>query len=263
MSSLTGLYLKGNRIATLGSKIHALTQLRILSISNNQIRTITTTQLPPKLTHLFLAGNPFLCNKQMLPFLQFLNSTENLTTDDVCTPSQNGSALRHRGRDRGSELVQQQDPVFGRGKASQSNEVPFSRSQPHTQASRFPLLESQKFLTRVTLSNNPWTCDCTALDLKKWVVSKSILVLDVNEARCGPGMPNNPGLAERAIWVLPDRELCPDNTGLYISMGFGVVSKALHPPLILQFGKTNLQEISLHYLILSSFFLGNERASGL
>ncbi|GIX83741.1 uncharacterized protein CEXT_776341 [Caerostris extrusa] len=38
------------------------------------------------------------------------------------------------------------------------------------------LLESLKFLTRVTLSNNPWTCDCAALDFKKWVVSKSILV---------------------------------------------------------------------------------------
>ncbi|GIY20526.1 hypothetical protein CEXT_312031 [Caerostris extrusa] len=45
----------------------------------------------------------------------------------------------------------------------------------------------------------------------------------MNEARCGPDMPNNPGLAERAILLLPDRELCPDNTGLYISMSFGVV----------------------------------------
>ncbi|GIY01970.1 uncharacterized protein CDAR_297981 [Caerostris darwini] len=56
MSSLTELHLEGNRIATLGSKIQALTQLRILSISNNQIRTITTNQLPPKLMQLFLAG---------------------------------------------------------------------------------------------------------------------------------------------------------------------------------------------------------------
>ncbi|GIY87977.1 protein toll [Caerostris extrusa] len=49
-------------------------------------------------------------------------------------------------------------------------------------------------------------------------------VLNMNEARCGPDMPNNPGLAERAILLLPDRELGPDNTGLYIFMGFGVVS---------------------------------------
>ncbi|GIY98225.1 uncharacterized protein CEXT_74071 [Caerostris extrusa] len=41
----------------------------------------------------------------------------------------------------------------------------------------FLLLESLEFLTRVTLSNNPWTCDCAALDFKKWVVSKSVLVI--------------------------------------------------------------------------------------
>ncbi|GIY37148.1 hypothetical protein CEXT_45461 [Caerostris extrusa] len=93
MSSLTELHLEGNRIATLGSEIPALTQLRILSISNNQIQTISTNQLPPKLTHLFLAANPFHCDSQMLPFLQFLNSTEELTIDeDLCTPSHNGTA---------------------------------------------------------------------------------------------------------------------------------------------------------------------------
>ncbi|GIY04247.1 protein toll [Caerostris darwini] len=276
MSSLTGLYLKGNRIATLGSKIHALTQLRILSIRNNQIRTITTNQLPPKLTQLFLAGNPFLCDKQMLPFLQFLNSTENLTTDDLCTPSQNGTArcpspcrcsLTNDSiifADCSSSGLTNLPPFFTEEQNSTvleiflpraNKEVPFaieaeiegldlsnnkiqsleearlpSRTRflflDHNLIRKLPvsLLESQEFLTRVTLSNNPWTCDCTALDFKKWVVSKQIIVLDMNEARCGPDVPNNPGLAERAIWLLPDRELCPDNTGLYISMSFGVVS---------------------------------------
>ncbi|GIY31474.1 protein toll [Caerostris darwini] len=36
-------------------------------------------------------------------------------------------------------------------------------------------------------------------------------------------MADSPGLAERAIWMLPDREICPDNTGLYISMVCGVL----------------------------------------
>ncbi|GIZ05154.1 protein toll [Caerostris extrusa] len=40
-----------------------------------------------------------------------------------------------------------------------------------------------------------------------------------------PDMPTCPGLAERGIWLLPDLELCPENTGLYISMGFGFLSK--------------------------------------
>ncbi|GIY57033.1 hypothetical protein CDAR_275681 [Caerostris darwini] len=47
---------EGNRIATQDSEIHALTQLRILSISNNQIQTVSTNQIPPRLTHLYLAG---------------------------------------------------------------------------------------------------------------------------------------------------------------------------------------------------------------
>ncbi|GIY98227.1 uncharacterized protein CEXT_74081 [Caerostris extrusa] len=93
MNRLTELHLEGNRVATLGSEIHALTQLRILSISNNQIRTISTNQIPRILTYLYLEGNPFHCDSQMLPFLQFLNSTEEIMTDeDLCAPSHNGTA---------------------------------------------------------------------------------------------------------------------------------------------------------------------------
>ncbi|GIY52260.1 hypothetical protein CEXT_769621 [Caerostris extrusa] len=40
-------------------------------------------------------------------------------------------------------------------------------------------------------------------------------------------MPTSPGLAERGIWLLSDLELCPGNTGLYISMGFGFLSLLL------------------------------------
>ncbi|GIY01980.1 uncharacterized protein CDAR_298061 [Caerostris darwini] len=280
---LTELYLEENRIATLGSEIRALTKLKILRISNNQIRTISANQLPPKLTQLFLAGNPFLCDKQMLPFLQFLNSTESLTTDDLCTPSQNGTVpVSPLARcpapcrcsrtndniifaDCSSSGLTNLPPFFTEEQNSTvleiflpraNKEVPFvieaeieglnlsnnkiqsleearlpNRTRflflDHNLIRKLPvsLLQSLEFLTRITLSNNPWTCDCTALYFKKWVVSKSILVLDMNEARCGPDMPSNPGLAERAILLLPDRELCPDNTGLYISMGFGVLSK--------------------------------------
>ncbi|GIY69194.1 protein toll [Caerostris extrusa] len=87
------------------------------------------------------------------------------------------------------------------------------------------LLESLEGLKEVTLSTNPWACDCTALDFMKWVVSKSDLVLDVNETRCGPDMPKSPGLADRAIWLLTDADLCPGNIGLYISLAFGILSK--------------------------------------
>ncbi|GIY94993.1 protein toll, partial [Caerostris extrusa] len=86
------------------------------------------------------------------------------------------------------------------------------------------LLESLEFLTTVTLSNNPWTCDCAALDFKKRLFLKSNLVLDMRETRCGPDMPDSPGMAKRAIWLLTDQELCPDYTGLYVPVAFGVLS---------------------------------------
>ncbi|GIZ01871.1 protein toll [Caerostris extrusa] len=295
MNMLTELHLEGNRIATLDSEIHALTGLRILSISNNQIRTISTNQLPPKLTHLFLAGNPFHCDSQMLPFLQFLNSTEKLKTDeDLCTPSQNGTALvsvpapalppadvpvptiasylwtavpqdspichlfSPQGRITFITAKYNVLPFFVQNSTvlqiflpRANKEMPFvivaeveglnlsnnklrsledarlpSRTRflflDHNLIHKLPvvLLESLKFLTRVTLSNNPWVCDCNALDFKKWVASKSILVLDMNDPRCGPDMPDSPGLA---IWLHSDQDLCPHNTVLYISMGFGVL----------------------------------------
>ncbi|GIY33102.1 protein toll [Caerostris darwini] len=51
-----------------------------------------------------------------------------------------------------------------------------------------------------------------------------VKVLDANETRCGPDMPNGPGMAERAIWLLTDLDLCPASLGFYISMAFGVLS---------------------------------------
>ncbi|GIY69190.1 hypothetical protein CEXT_722651 [Caerostris extrusa] len=56
MSGLITLYLDSNRIATLGSELRPLTSLQYLLIGNNQIRTITTNQIPAKLKQLHLAG---------------------------------------------------------------------------------------------------------------------------------------------------------------------------------------------------------------
>ncbi|GIY08368.1 uncharacterized protein CEXT_252361 [Caerostris extrusa] len=264
MNSLTDLHLEGNRIATLGSKIHALTQLRILSISNNRIRTISTNQIPPRLMHLYLAGNPFSATARCyLLFLQFLNSSEELTIDeDLCTPSLNGNAHASPPArcpapcrcscsidnfilvDCSSTGLTHLPPLFKRAGRDQEGLNLSNNKIQSLEEARLPsrmrflfldhnlmqkppvfFLKSLKFLTRVTLSNNPWTCDCAALDFKKWVVSKSVLVLDVNETRCGPDMPNSTVVAERAIWLLPDLELCPDYTALYIYIVCGVLSK--------------------------------------
>ncbi|GIY21919.1 protein toll [Caerostris darwini] len=290
MSGLITLYLDSNRIATLGSELRPLTSLQYLLIGNNQIRTITTNQIPAKLKQLHLAGNPFHCDCQMLPFLLFLNSTKGLTVDEeLCTPSHNGTAPaspparcpascrcsctnnRFMSVDCSSSQLTRLPPLFSPANASYTEEenstvlviflpransnVPFviedeiegvnlsNNTLQSMEGARLPnrtkllfldhnhirkppirLLESLEGLKEVTLSNNPWACDCTALDFMKWVVSKSDLVLDVNETRCGPDMPKSPGLAERAIWLLTDADLCPGNIGLYISLAFGILS---------------------------------------
>ncbi|GIY83329.1 uncharacterized protein CDAR_5531 [Caerostris darwini] len=286
MNRLTELHLEGNRMATLGSEIYALPLLQILSISNNQIRSISANQIPRLLTHLYLAGNPFHCDSQMLPFLQFLNSTVEPTTDeDLCTLSHNGTApasplarcpapcrcsstkdnlifvdcsssgLTHLPplftEEQNSTVLQiflpranQEMPLVFEAEIEglnlSNNKIQSLEEARLPRRTRFlfldhnlirkppvSLLKSLEFLTRVTLSNNPWTCDCAALDFKKWIVSKSILVLDVNETRCRPDVPDSPGLAERAIWLLRDQDLCPDNTGLYIAIVCGVLSFVL------------------------------------
>ncbi|GIY77168.1 protein toll, partial [Caerostris darwini] len=251
MNRLTKLHMEGNRIATLGSEIHALPLLKILSISNNQIRSISANQIPRLLTHLYLAGNPFHCDSQMLPFLQFLNSTVEPTTDeDICTLSHNGTApASPLARcpapcrcsttkdnlifvDCSSSGLTHLPPLFTEEQNSTvlqiflpraDQEMPFAieaeieglnlsnNKIQSLEEARLPsrtrflfldhnlirkppvsLLKSLEFLTEVTLSNNPWTCDCAALDFKRWIVSKSILVLDVNETRCDPDMADSP-----------------------------------------------------------------------
>ncbi|GFW00301.1 protein toll [Trichonephila clavipes] len=89
------------------------------------------------------------------------------------------------------------------------------------------LLYSLSELSEVSLANNPWTCDCGTLGFKKWILSKSDIVLDANRTRCGPGDPETPNLEDRAIWSLTDLDLCPSDIGLYITMAFGILCFSL------------------------------------
>ncbi|GIY21914.1 protein toll [Caerostris darwini] len=85
------------------------------------------------------------------------------------------------------------------------------------------LLYSLTELDKVTLSSNPWGCDCGVLGFKKWILSKSDIVQDTNTTMCGPDDPESPGLAGKTIWSLTDIDLCPENIGLYVSIAFVVV----------------------------------------
>ncbi|XP_055941102.1 protein toll-like [Argiope bruennichi] len=86
------------------------------------------------------------------------------------------------------------------------------------------LLYSLEELNTVTLSDNPWACDCGTTGFKRWILSHSDSILDVNETRCGPDGQDSSGLANRAIWSLSDIDLCPTDIETYISVSIGVLS---------------------------------------
>ncbi|KAF8788287.1 Protein toll like protein [Argiope bruennichi] len=86
------------------------------------------------------------------------------------------------------------------------------------------LLNSLQELRRVTLSNNPWTCDCGTSVFKIWIETHSTLIPDINETRCGPDEQDSPRLANRAIWTLSDIELCPTDVETYVSAVLGILA---------------------------------------
>ncbi|CAL1270621.1 unnamed protein product [Larinioides sclopetarius] len=93
LDELLFLYLDGNLITTLGDEMRHLTQLQLLSISNNRISTLQLDQLTQTLKFLYLEGNPFKCDCQLLPFLQYLNFSSVGIDVPLCTPSNQSSLL--------------------------------------------------------------------------------------------------------------------------------------------------------------------------
>lgn len=70
----------------------------------------------------------------------------------------------------------------------------------------------------MTLSENPWCCDCETVDFKKWLLSVNRLVVDVNETRCGNGDETLPELYGKVIISLSDNDLCPSIISLYVAI---------------------------------------------
>ncbi|GIY98322.1 hypothetical protein CEXT_171021 [Caerostris extrusa] len=86
LKMLQNLTLSRNRLTTLGSSLQKLFNLEILRVDSNRLRTLGKEQIPANLQNLYLAGNPFHCDCQMLFFLNHLNSTDNPVVDvPVCT----------------------------------------------------------------------------------------------------------------------------------------------------------------------------------
>ncbi|GIY00695.1 uncharacterized protein CEXT_325021 [Caerostris extrusa] len=97
LNLLETLDLRRNRITTLGSSLQNLVNLKLLRLESNRLRTLGKEQIPAYLRDLYLADNPFRCDCQMLLFLNYLNSTDNLVLDVPCAPPNDTSPIRpHR-----------------------------------------------------------------------------------------------------------------------------------------------------------------------
>ncbi|GIY98296.1 protein toll [Caerostris extrusa] len=79
-------------------------------------------------------------------------------------------------------------------------------------------MEKLENLSRVTLSGNPWDCDCGTINFKKWIISKPDVVQDANITKCGPDETKSAVFAVKAIWSLTDLDLCPENIVLYVTI---------------------------------------------
>ncbi|GIX87350.1 uncharacterized protein CEXT_321061 [Caerostris extrusa] len=251
------LNLHGNRLTTLGHSLQKLVNLEILRVDSNHLRTLGKGQIPANLRELYLADNPFRCDCQMLLFLNYLNSTDNLIFDTpVCTPLSattpiglpsncplgcrcfcTHDAQRHFMSVDCSSLGLTRFPaLFSAATGNNSTSIMLSypmkykiryeesftmwvnleiqddiaglevtnNSLQSMEEARLPkgmvhlflannqfrvpptgLLNSQENLSRVTLSGNPWDCDCGTINFKKWILSKPDVVQDANDTKCG------------------------------------------------------------------------------
>ncbi|XP_042899674.1 protein toll isoform X1 [Parasteatoda tepidariorum] len=72
LKSLYYLDINGNRIVTVGNCLRHLSQLKSLYLSNNSIETLRKEQMPDPLEYVDLSVNPFRCDCEFLPFIQWV-----------------------------------------------------------------------------------------------------------------------------------------------------------------------------------------------
>ncbi|GIY00701.1 uncharacterized protein CEXT_325051 [Caerostris extrusa] len=264
LNMLEILHLNRNRITTLGSSLQKLVSLKLLRLESNRLRTLGKEQIPDYLRELHLADNPFRCDCQMLLFLNYLNSTDNLVLDvPVCTLQT--TPLRSRPHRNVHLGVSVSAPTTPRGiscrwiaapwgspgfralfsAATEENSTSIMLSYPikytiqnekslttismnleiqddiagldvtnnslqSMEEARLPdgmvhlflannqfrvpptdLLNSQENLSRVTLSGNPWDCDCGAINFKKWIISNpDVNLLHTDKGYCNHYVPS-------------------------------------------------------------------------
>ncbi|XP_023239016.1 toll-like receptor Tollo isoform X1 [Centruroides sculpturatus] len=85
---------------------------------------------------------------------------------------------------------------------------------------RFPVnLIQIQYLESISLSKNPWICDCETLPFVKWILSEQNKIIDVDETRCSE---NNVKFKMHKIISLTELQLCPSFILLYSVIGAAI-----------------------------------------
>lgn len=62
---------------------------------------------------------------------------------------------------------------------------------------------------RMNLSSNPWTCNCSTMNFKKWLVEHYKMVEDASKILCAERQKQNNSLVRVSILTIPDDLMCP------------------------------------------------------
>ncbi|GFU27618.1 carboxypeptidase N subunit 2 [Trichonephila clavipes] len=78
-----------------------------------------------------------------------------------------------------------------------------------------------------TLSNNPWICDCDAIQFLKFLKYESNKVVDINTTRCGR-IGKNTELYGKLIIELTEYDLCPERFRSNTFLGVSPANIGIH-----------------------------------
>lgn len=85
---------------------------------------------------------------------------------------------------------------------------------------RFPFQSiTAAYLQTISLSENPWICDCQTLPFVRWMLSEKDKIVDLNQTKCGS---NNDKFQSQKIVSLTEPSLCPSLIALYSTVAVGV-----------------------------------------
>ncbi|XP_042899675.1 toll-like receptor Tollo isoform X2 [Parasteatoda tepidariorum] len=188
LKSLYYLDINGNRIVTVGNCLRHLSQLKSLYLSNNSIETLRKEQMPDPLEYVDLSVNPFRCDCEFLPFIQWVFA--------------NPKAPH----------------VFG-GRKICVPEFPSDNHHCPSQCDCYCANDDEEYFMAV---------DCSSKNISiipQFLTAYSVEIKNVNQTLCGNvGESGEYLLKGKAIWTLDETDICQTFIELYFSVAFGFIA---------------------------------------